>query len=72
MKFNKSKSKAMIITRKRKRDKINIFLKNRNLEQVDLMKYLGIHFDSRHLFYKHIEQVAEKSRALTYMLNITA
>jgi len=35
------------------------------------MKYLGIHFDSRLLFYKHIEQVAEKSRALTYMLNRT-
>jgi len=37
-----------------------------------VMKYLGIHFDSRHLFYKHIEQVAEKSRTLTYMLNRTA
>ena len=36
------------------------------------MKYLGIHFDSRLLFYKHIEHVAEKSRALTYMLNRTA
>jgi len=35
-------------------------------------KYLGIHFDSRLLFYKHIEQVAEKSRALTYMLIRTA
>jgi len=36
------------------------------------MKYLGIHFDSRLLFYKHVEHVAEKSRALTYMLNRTA
>ena len=34
-------------------------------QMVDVMKYLGIHFDSRLLFYKHIEQVAEKSRALT-------
>jgi hypothetical protein len=72
MKFNESKSKAMIITRKRRRDKINIFLNNRSLEQVNVMKYLGIHFDRRLLFYKHIEQVAEKSRALTYMLNRTA
>ena len=32
---------------------------------------MGIHFDSRLLFYKHIEHVAEKSRALTYMLNRT-
>ena len=36
------------------------------------MKYLGIHFDSRLLFYKHVEHVAEKSRELTYMLNRTA
>jgi hypothetical protein len=36
------------------------------------MKYLGIHCDSRLLFYKHIEQVADKSRTLTYMLNRTA
>jgi hypothetical protein len=36
------------------------------------MKYLGTYFDSRLLFYKHIEQVVEKSRALTYMLNRTA
>jgi hypothetical protein len=72
MKFNESKSKTMIITRKMRRDKFNIFLNNRSLEQVDVMKYLGIHFDSRLLFYKHIEQVAEKSRAITYMLNRTA
>jgi hypothetical protein len=72
MKFNETKSKSMIIRRKRRLDKINIFLNNRSLEQVDVMKYLGIHFDSRLLFYKHIEHVAEKSRALTYMLNRTA
>ena len=64
MKFNESKSKAMIITRKRRRHKINIFLYNGSLEQVEVMKYLGIHFDSRLLFYKHVEHVAEKSRAL--------
>ena len=64
MKFNVSKSKAMIITRKRRQDKINIFLYNGSLEQVEVMKYLGIHFDSRLLFYKHVEHVAEKSRAL--------
>ena len=36
------------------------------------MKYLRIHFVSRLLFYKHVEHVAEKSRALTYMLNRAA
>jgi len=72
MEFNENKSKAMIITRKRRLDKINIYLNNRSLEQVDVMKCLGIHIDSRLLFYKHIEHVAEKSRALTYMPNRTA
>jgi hypothetical protein len=71
MKFNTSKSKAMVIARKRSQDEIKIFL-NRSLEQVTEMKYLGIHFDSRLSFNKHIEQIADKSRALTYMLNITA
>jgi hypothetical protein len=70
-KFNKPKSKAMIKTNKRRRDKINIILNDRRLKQVDVMKYLGIHFDSRLLFYKHTEQVVEKSRTLTYMLNRT-
>jgi hypothetical protein len=33
MKFNEPKSKAMIITRKRRRDEINIFLNNRSLNR---------------------------------------
>ena len=45
MKFNDSNSKA-IITRKRRLDKTNTFLKNRSLEQVDVMKYLEIHLDN--------------------------
>ena len=56
MKFNESKSKAMLITRKRKQGVIKIFLNNKSLEQVNVMKYLGIHFDSRLSFYKHIEK----------------
>lgn len=71
MKFNASKSKAMVIARKRSQDEIKIFLNNRSLEQVTEMKYLGIHFDSRLSFNKHIELIADKSRALTYMLNRT-
>jgi hypothetical protein len=41
MKFNESKSKAMIITRKRRQNKINVFLDNRRLKQVDIMKHFG-------------------------------
>ena len=45
-----SKSKAMLITRKRKCHDINIYLNNRRLERVRDMKYLGIHFYSRLTF----------------------
>jgi len=72
MKFNASKSKVMVIARKRSQDEFKISLNNRSLEQVTEMKYLGIHFDSRLSFNKHTEQIADKSRALTYMLNRTA
>jgi hypothetical protein len=72
MQFNKMKSKAMLITRKRCRNSINIYLKKRRLEQVSEMKYLGIYFDNRLTFYKHIEHIAEKSRTLIYMLSKTA
>ena len=71
MQFNESKSKAMLITRKRRCDDINIYLNNRRLKQVTDMKYLGIHFDSRLTFQKHIEHIAEKSRTLIYMLSKT-
>jgi len=70
--FNESKSKAMLITWKRSCHDIHINPNNRRLEQVMEMKYLGIHFDSRLTFYKHIEHIAQKSRTLTYMLSRTA
>ena len=35
------------------------------------MKYLGIYFDSRLNFHKHIEHIAEKSRKMIYMLGKT-
>jgi hypothetical protein len=69
MQFNESKSKALLITRKRSNDVINIYLNNRRLEKVKEMKYLGIYFDSRLTCHKHIEHIAEKSRTLIYMLS---
>jgi hypothetical protein len=38
LQFNESKSKTMLITRKRSNDLINIYLNNRRLEQVTEMK----------------------------------
>ena len=72
MKFNEAKSKVLLISSKRRRRNVTIFLNNRKVEQVNVMKYLGIHFDSRLTFYKQIDQLADKSKALIYMLNRTA
>ena len=72
MKFNEAKSKVLLISSRRRLGNVTIFLNNRKLEQVNVMKYMGIHFDSRLSFYKHIEQLADKSRALIYMLSRTA
>jgi len=46
MQFNETKSKAMLITKKRNNTNINIYLNNRRLEVIKEMKYLGIYFDS--------------------------
>ena len=45
--FNESKSKAMLIMRKRSHDNINTLLNNRRLQQVTEIKYLGIYFDRK-------------------------
>jgi len=70
MQFNELKSKTMLIARKRKsnRENINININSRRLEQVMEMNYLGIYFDNRLNFYKHIEHITEKSRKMIYML----
>jgi hypothetical protein len=72
MQFNEPKSKAMLITRKRSNDVINIYLNNRKLEQVKERKYLGIYFDSLLTLHKYIAHIAEKSRTLVYMLSKSA
>jgi hypothetical protein len=63
----------MLIARKRKRNRkvINIYL-NKRLKQVKEMKSLGIYFDNRQSFQKHIEHITEKSRKIIYMLGKTA
>jgi len=71
MRFNESKSKVMLITRKTSCHDINIYLKNRKLEQVTEMKYLGVYFDSWLKLYKHIEHIVKKSMTLTFMLSRT-
>jgi hypothetical protein len=53
--INEFKSKATLISKKRSDYNINIYRTDRSLEQVKEIKYLGICFDSRLTFVKHIE-----------------
>jgi len=55
MMFKEFKSKTMQITRKRSNDNIIIYLKNRRLELVKEMKYLGTYFDSCPTFDNTLE-----------------
>jgi len=72
MQFNESKSKAMLITRKRNTESINICINNRRLEIVKEMKYLGIYFDNRLTFNTHTKYLAENSTELIHMLGRSA
>jgi hypothetical protein len=62
----------MLMTRKRNIDSINIYISNRKLEKVKEMKYLGIHFDNRLTYNKHIKHLAEISSKLIRMLGSSA
>ena len=71
MRFNETKSRTMLISRKRNNENININLNNR-LELVKEMKYLGIYFNSRLTFDKRIPYTAEYSTKLIHMLRRSA
>ena len=47
--FNEQKSKVMVITRRKRREKtdVSIYRKNSPLEQVNSIKYLGVILDSK-------------------------
>ena len=49
LKFTEHKSKVMLMSRRKRKEKkeIEIFLNNKILEQVNSIKYLGIIFDSK-------------------------
>ena len=68
MQYNETKSKAMLITRKRSNINIDIYLNNRRLEVVKEMKYLGIYFESQPTYDSHIKYISENSTKLIHML----
>jgi hypothetical protein len=72
MLFNEAKSKVMLITRKRNKGNINMYLNNKRLDVVNDLKYLGIYFDSRLTFDKHIRYIADNSSKLIHMLGRSA
>jgi hypothetical protein len=62
MQFNENKSKVLLVTTKTSEDNrtLNIYLNNKRLGQVSELKYLGIYFDSRFSFDRHIDYITGK------------
>jgi len=71
IKFNDKKSKAMLVTRrKRRQDKdITIYLHFKPSEQVTQMKYLGIILDQKFKFQEHIRYAAERCTKLIHNMS---
>ena len=70
MQFNENKSKALLVTMKTSGDNrtLDIYLNNKFLEQVTEIKYLGIHFDSRFSFDRHVDHITGKYIPIINML----
>jgi hypothetical protein len=71
IRFNEHKSKVMLMTRRKRKERkeIEIYLNNKPLIQVHSMKYLGIIFDSKLTFREHINYMAEKRTKLIFALS---
>jgi len=69
MSFNDQKSKVMIITKKKPKNRrdIKIFF-NKKLQQADTIKYLGITIDRRCNFNQHIDKIKGKSIKIIHAL----
>jgi ribonuclease HI len=74
IRFNEHKSKAMLLTRRKRKERkeIEIYLNNKPLIQVHSMKYLGIIFDSKLTFREHINYMVEKCTKLIFALSKSA
>ena len=72
--FSENKSKVMFMTRRRRREKkeIEMYVNNKTLQKVNSLKYLGIVFDSKLLFRKHINYIQEKCLKLIFVLSRSA
>jgi hypothetical protein len=70
MYFNENKSKVLLVTKKTSRDNrtLNIYLNSKRLEQVSELKYLGIYFDNRLSFDRHVDYITGKCTRIINML----
>jgi hypothetical protein len=68
-KFNEKKSEVMLVSRRKRREnRITVYLNNKPLHQVTQMKYLGIILDHKFRFQEHINCTAERREKLIYSL----
>ena len=67
--FNDDKSTAMLVSRRKGKKEINVFLNYKLLKQVKKIKYLGIIMDNKFKFREHITYTAEKCTKLIYSLS---
>ena len=74
IRFNEHKSKTMLLTRRKRKERkeIEIYLNNKPLNQVNSMMYLGIIFDSKLTFREHVNYTAEKCTKLIFALSKSA
>ena len=72
--FNDQKSKVMLMTRRKRRERkdIEVYLNHKLLEQVYNMKYLGITIDSKLTYREHITYVTGKCKKLIFSLSKSA
>jgi formyltetrahydrofolate synthetase len=61
--FNEEKFKVMVISRRKRKEnkECYIYLNNKPLQQVTMIKYLGIIIDNKFKFSEHISYTAERS-----------
>ncbi len=72
--FNDQKSKVMLMTRRKRRERkdIEVYLNHKLLEKVYNVKYLGITIDSKLTYREHITYVTEKCKKLIFSLSKSA
>jgi len=65
--FNQNKSKAMLITRRKRKEnkEISVYINNKRLEQVQTIRYLGIIIDSKINFRTHTAHITKLTHALS-------